>query len=87
MKLCLKDQSSIKCAIHRTTTNVRLSTHTQIIFEMSVFFMHDDFIYRNPLLISRLNFTVIFTQDNRPECWQGEVEQVAKRRMVLLFDD
>lgn len=66
------------CGLLRTPTDIMcddpsqqaLSTHTQIIFEMSVFFMHNDFIYRYPLLVTWLNFAIIFAENNGPKCWQ-----------------
>lgn len=52
---------------------------TQIILEVSVFLVHDDFIHRYPLLVARLHFTVVFSQHDRPQRRQRQVEQIAGR--------
>lgn len=41
--------------------------------------MHDDFIHRYPLLVSRFHFAVVFAQHDRPERRQRQVEQIAAR--------
>lgn len=59
---------------------------TQIILEMSVFLMHDDFVHRNALLVARFNFPIVLAKHHRPQSRQGKVEQVAEERKEENFD-
>lgn len=59
------------------------SSRTQIILEVSVLLVHEDFVNWNSLLVARLNFPVVLAQHDRPQGRQRKIEEVTKKRRLF----